>query len=97
MEQQQKLTAWRFLRKLSRQLKEIKNKRPLAKSRRQDNRQDNQYEAAANKSTRYASQGPLQHMHSPGKATSNLTTGYLNQGVWIHGVSWWKTERVAGI
>lgn len=52
MVQDQKPTAWLFVTELSDEIMEIKNKRPLSKSRRQDNRQDNQSEAAANKSTR---------------------------------------------
>lgn len=51
MEQDQKLTDWQFIRELSGEIRKIKNKCPLAKSTRQDSRQDNQSEAAAHKST----------------------------------------------
>lgn len=87
MEQDQKLTAWQVVREPSGEIREIKNKCPLSKSRCQDNRQDNQSEAT----------GKLMHFRELRKymdSPAHTTTGHLNRRVWIQIVSQWrKIER----
>lgn len=87
MEQDQKLTAWQVVREPSGEIREIKNKCPLSKSRCQDNCQDNQSEATG-RLIHFRER--RKHMDSP----AHTTTGLFNRRVWIQIVSRWrKIER----